>query len=295
MAMNVEIYTDPATNENRANVSGVSTEVISDDSILAFRLHSAALKPAIAKYLQPSDKFLQILAYPTDVFLRSPTPWNDLYSSYNWAQVQQNLIPLSATILESTSSPSILKKSQLENESSSEAWFDSSITQTVSNTVSSSWSQSHKISVGQKITYSFKLGDSASVGGETSFSYDHTWGSEESKSQTVTLGSSDGTRVLLQPNEKRLVELSADRGTLKVRVQYRASLTGLMAVNYKKKYKGHHFYGFKVANVMAANAISNSLQNTQDLTFEYYTNAKIVLKDLKGKTMESFDLGNVLV
>ena len=110
--------------------------------------------------------------WPDDLYLTSPTPWNDLYNSYGWQQVTTNLQVLSATVSSFKSSLQAVNTVTLHNSGSVEATFHADVSKTVSNTTSSSWSSENSVSVKQmfKCDISF-LGTGG--GGETSFSYTH--------------------------------------------------------------------------------------------------------------------------
>ncbi|MBC7556561.1 MAG: follicular epithelium yolk protein subunit, partial [Chryseobacterium sp.] len=70
---------------------------------------------------------------PNDAYLHSDTPWDDLYKSYNWPQIQVNLVVLSAIILEITSEPQIVNTQNFSNNSSVKGNFNVAISQQVSN------------------------------------------------------------------------------------------------------------------------------------------------------------------
>jgi len=107
-------------------------------------------------------------------FLCSPTPWNDLYTTYGWPQVQTLLAVQSATILGVTSTPSIVATQTFENSSSTPADFDCGITQEVVTTTESNWSDTSTVEIGQTISYEIGfLGSGA--GGETSLNYSQAW------------------------------------------------------------------------------------------------------------------------
>ena len=117
-------------------------------------------------------------------------------------------------------------------------------------------------------------------GGSTSLSYTHSWGVGGEESKQITLGSTSGVSVTLQPGQSVLSELSASRGEMKIRVVYRAHLIGRTAVNYNPKFNGHHFYALPIDSVMSSGGISNSVRKTEDISVGYFSNGKIEVKDL---------------
>lgn len=259
---------DAATSSVQA--SGNVIHVISDLEKNTFNVNDANLKQLVLKSFGKA---------PNDAFLHSPTPWGDLYKTYNWPQVQVNLVVKSASILGITSKPQIVNTQKFSNNSSVKGNFNVAITQQVNNTSQSSWSSSDKISVGQKISYSIGF-----LGGETSLNYEHSWGQGGSESKSIMLGTSSGVSVTLDPGESILAELSASRGALKVRLVYNAYLTGSCAVNYNPTFKGHHFWALNIGSLLSAGGIANSVEITEDIDIGFFGNSAINIKDGSGKT-----------
>ncbi|VAW77803.1 hypothetical protein MNBD_GAMMA12-1074 [hydrothermal vent metagenome] len=252
---------------SRVIAKGRITNIVNNSDRNSFRIGDSALKKAIRKYFGKS---------PNDAYVKSKTPWGDLYRKYNWPQVKRILRVKSARILSITSKPVILSKKRLVNNSKNKATFNTAISETVSNTAQTSWSNSNSIKVSQKIKYEIGfLGTGG--GGETGLEYTRNWGKGGSKSKTTSVGSSQGVSVLLEPGEHVVAQLTASRGIMKVRITYDAFLTGSLAINYNPKYKGHHFYSLGVNGVMHSGGIKNSVQVVQDIEVGYYSNGQVVL------------------
>jgi hypothetical protein len=237
------------------NATGSVQHIITDKEVGSFGIQDGALKNAIGKYFGKN---------PNDAYLHSPTPWNDLYKTYGWAEVQTVLVVQSAQLTGITSEPVVVATKSFTNQSSKKATFDASISDQVSNTTESNWSSTNSIEVGQKITYNVGfLGTGG--GGETSMTYNHTWGQGGSESKSVTVGSSSGVSVELDPGESIEAQLTASRGVMKVRITYKAYLTGNTAINYNPTFKDHHFWALDIGGVMQAGGINNSIQFTEDI------------------------------
>ena len=98
------------------------------------------------------------------------------------------------------SKPVVLVIKTLENNSNIEATFHADLSESVLDTVTSSWNTQNTISVNQKIKYNIGfLGTGG--GGETDISYSHSWGEGGEESKTVTIGTSTGVSVTLKPNQ----------------------------------------------------------------------------------------------
>ena len=176
---------------------------------------------------------------------------------------------------------SVALKSQIfENYSSKSGKFDVSISDSATNTVTNTWQTGGTLTFEQKITYEVGfLGTGG--GGETSFGFSQSWGEGGSKSTSQTFGSSSGVMVTLEPHQSVKSVLSATRGVMKIRVQYKAYLIGQTAVNYGSTFKGHHFWGLPIQNVMEGANNQNLIHSTEDIEVGYFSNGKITLQDVK--------------
>ena len=223
--ISIKAGADAATSS--VSASGSVQHIITDKERKTFGIEDSGLKSAVEKYFGKK---------PNDAYLHSPTPWDDLYKTYGWSEVQTILDVKSAKITEITSEPVIVATKKFVNSSSKKATFDASISDQVTNTTESNWSQTDTIDVGQKITYDVSfLG--AGGGGETSMSYSHSWGQGGSESKSITVGSSSGVSVELEPGESIEAVLSASRGVMKVRIVYMkmdadGHIVGQLAENY---------------------------------------------------------------
>jgi len=96
--LGITVQIKPAAGGNGAlvTVSGSVQHVITDQERACFGLDDAALKDAIEKYFGKG---------PEDAFLKGPTPWDDLYRTYQWPQVETVLVAQSAQLLEVASPP----------------------------------------------------------------------------------------------------------------------------------------------------------------------------------------------
>jgi hypothetical protein len=271
MGIDISIQAGLTEATSNASASGVEQHVITDKEVETFQIGDGALKGAVEKFFGKR---------PNDVFLHSDTPWGDLYKTYQWPQVQTVVVVQSATITAITSEPVIVAQQTFKNTSSVKATFNAGISQTVTNTATSGWSKSDDVTVTQKISYEIGfLG--AGTKGETSLSYSHSWGQTGSESKAVTVGSTSGVSVPLDPGQAVNSVLTASRGVMKVRVVYRAYLVGDVAVNYDPTYNDHHFWALDVGSVMAAAGIPNERTMTEDIEIGFYSNSQIDVRDVK--------------
>jgi hypothetical protein len=255
--------------------TGSLWHVITDAEVGNFGLSDDALKTAVDKNFGRR---------PNDAYLKSPTPWNDLYKTYGWEQVTTRLDVQSAVITGLDMTPTIISSKEFVNNSGKAATFNAAISDSVTNTTENQWSSSGSVEVGQVIKYEIGfLGTGG--GGETSMKYTQSWGQNKSESVATTVGSTSGVEVLLQPGEGVKAVLTANRGTLKIRVTYNVYLTGNTAINYNPTFKDHHFWALGITGVMSSGGIRMPGQVVEDIQVGYYSNDRIELHDLKSKAV----------
>ncbi|MBF4617712.1 follicular epithelium yolk protein subunit [Clavibacter sp. VKM Ac-2873] len=269
--MSIQVLVTAGVTEAQSTVqaTGSVQAVITPAQAAQFGLTDGDLKSAVAAYFGKA---------PDDAYLCSPTPWNDLYRTYGWPQVQVTLVPVSATVLGLKITDSLVKNVEFNNPSSEPATFSAVIQDSKTDTASSAVSSTDSVTVGQKITY--KIGFlGTDVGGETSLSYTHDWGKQDTESLAVTLGSSTSVSVLLQPGQHKKAVLSATLGALSVSIGYRAYLTGMTAINYGDTYQGHHFWALDINSVLEAAKKPTSFDYTETMDISYYSSSVVTLED----------------
>jgi hypothetical protein len=278
MGIDVSIKAGLTADTSSVSASGSVEHVITDTEVNSFGIQDGALKNAIGKYFGKN---------PNDAYLHSDTPWGDLYKTYGWPQVQTVLVVESATITGITSEPTIVASQVFSNNSNVKGTFNVGISQQVTDTTSNTWSNTDTITVGQKFTYKVSfLGTGG--GGETSMSYAHTWGESKTETLAVTVGTQSGVSVTLDPGQSVTAQLTASRGVMKVRMVYKAYLTGDTAINYNPTYRDHHFWALDIGGVMAAGGIQNIQRVTEDIEIGFYSNSKILLLNATGNVTHSF-------
>lgn len=215
---------------------------------------------------------------PTDVFLKSPTPWGDLYKEYHWEQVKRILKVKSATIMGINYKPVIVHSQDFENAFNNTIKVNTGISHTVETTVTTSWSKTNEFQVSQEIEYKLDV-LFAKIKGVTGFSYTSAFGQTVEKSEAVTIGTTSGMETELNPGQSCTAVLSANKRYFEVEVKYIASLKGVVAVNYKKRFHGHHFYGPSIADVLESAGKVNEKTITENIRIGFYSDASLKVYD----------------
>ncbi|XP_057330722.1 spherulin-2A-like [Microplitis mediator] len=251
MGITVEIQAGKDKESSIVNAEGEETRIISDEDIKAFGITEDELKAAVSSYMGQE---------PDDVYLRSPTPWGDLYKSYNKPEVTTTLRVFSSKLSKFDKKLTVVEGVGMTNGDCPELDVCQTIEKTVKNTVSSKWSKNSEIKLGQTISY--KVGP---VGGETSIDYTNSWGNDNFEEDSVEIKSTISARVAVRPNSHFYLLLTSSKGVLEAEIVHEASLDGVVAVNYSEPYKGHHFYFLPIDAVMNQAGISNSVKITETI------------------------------
>jgi hypothetical protein len=259
-AFEIDVVVGSNLTVSGVNVTGQDSHPITSSETSSFGLTDDFLKTEIAKIMDGKR--------PDDVALSGPA-----YAKFGWEPVQTVLNAKSAEITSVSTKPVLLKNVTLINQSSQKGTFWADTTETVQNSVQSSWSQSTIINATQTITYGFNfLG--INVGGQSYFSYQGEWQKGGSNTETVTLGSSEGVSVELQPGQQVHVILSASQGVMNLKVNFEADLTGQVYFHYNQRWQGHYFWACDVHDLPV-----QSITISEDIQVSFYSDAIVKLID----------------
>lgn len=250
--------------------SGVEVAVVTDEDIRQFNLNDTNLKIAVSKHYKSGR--------PRNVYLKSPTPWGDLFKTYHWEQVSRVLSIKSARVKNLTKNPIIVMSQDFENLSTKPVKVNTGISHTIENTLTTSWSKNREFTVSQEISYDVNL-IFAKVAGVTGFSYTTNWGVSEEKSKSETIGANTGMETELQPGQAVTAVLSATAGFLEIEVVHKMSLKGNLAVNYRNPFKNHHFYGPPILSVLRSGDIPTEKTTIETIKFGYHVDATLKVYD----------------
>lgn len=212
---------------------------------------------------------------PDDVFVCSPTPWNDLYKTYKWSQITRILKPVRSRILNERKIPLILHSQEFINNSSLKAMYDINITKDLSDKVETSWSIDHKLEVSKEITYGIKMPHN------TVLFFQTEWGENVNKSKAYKIGPKNRTQVEVGPHQKIDAKLIAFREGVDVEVTYIAQLDGYIACNYANKHKGEQFLAYKINEVLDAAKIPKEKEFVEVIRINYFSGGKVIVSDVQ--------------
>ena len=227
------IKIDITSDANPPQFSGSSSRTITNKDRDELGLSDDFVKQAVANQ--------QNSRWPDDVFLVSPTPWDDLFRRYPTQETTMIMTPVKSSIVSKSSKPIILKSVNFDNKANIDATFSSSISTSVAETASSTFSSSTSFTAGVEVEVGIKaLGGSATA----SMSFTSTSGRSVTEAKTVVVGSSDRVTVTLPPGGKAVAQLSSSQSIVKVRVEYDVRITGYVWTHWNPRHQGRYFWGY---------------------------------------------------
>lgn len=250
---------------NSSSTSSITTRgndagIITDRERTTFGLTDEVLKNAAEKFSG---------GRPQDVFLHSPTPWNDLYTTYGWRQVHRILQPTKSHILDVQTSTDVINLKQLDNNSPAAIKFNASLLAEVENVVKNKWNKAGVLDIKDLISYN--------VDGSVVFAFTSPWGMDAIQSKKIIIGSDSNVELVLQPGDTVTASLSATKVTITFQIDYVANLSGHVACNYPKKYNGHHFWRYEINGLLAASNLIRSVNSSEVISVQFYTDASIIV------------------
>lgn len=173
--------------------------------------------------------------------------------------------------------PTVLKTTTFDNSGNSDpATYNASMTEVVTQTVGSSWSNGGSTDVKLGIQYDIGFGVSA----DWSTSYSEKWDKGHSHSKAVALTSASGVRVTVQPGDKKIATLSAQRGTLKVRVRYLTTYHGVVIGEYLPgRINFQKLLPFGVERLYFFDEEEDAIITTETIEIGFYSKAHVMISD----------------
>ncbi|CAG9572648.1 unnamed protein product [Danaus chrysippus] len=265
----IDLETSDDVSDFTINYSGFEENVITDKFKNLFNIERNNLRLAVKSFYG---------SLPRDVFLQSPTPWGDLYKTYNWEEVKTILRVSSVRLKKNSLKKTSVLSHDFENPSNLTIKVNAGLSQSVENTITTSWSQSKEISVSQEFEYDLSV-IFAKISGSTEISFTSTYGKSEERSETVTIGSTSAVEIELKPGQSATAVLTAKKSELEIEVVYVTTLRGNVAVNFRRPYKGHHFYGPSVIAVLKSAGLETEIMTYETIKLGTFMEASLKVFD----------------
>ncbi|XP_048000055.1 spherulin-2A-like [Leguminivora glycinivorella] len=267
--ISININTDSGIHNVSITYDGSDSQVVNALDIDRFNLRSHIFKEAVKTHF--GEK-------PSNIYFKSPTPWDDLYKKYNWEQVTRVITVKSASVRDVKVKPVIVLSHDFENSSNKTIKVNTGISQTIEHTISTSWSKNQEVSISQEVEYDLNI-LVAKLSGTTGLTYTSSLGKSEEKSESVSVGATSAVETELAPGQAVTAVLSAKRGHFEIEVVYQTTLRGKLAVNFKRGHNGHHFYGPSIKKVFKSGGLKNEITETERIKVGFYAEASLKVFD----------------
>ena len=211
---------------------------------------------------------------PKQIYYRNPTPYGDIFNDLS-ADVSDGseLIPPTVTKI-SFLSYKVLENSTVREVLTTEDCSNGQIRNVVNNMIHSEWSSKLGFPVDAKIGLKVNISESSI---SITSNFDQQQDSSESLITEMNTGISDNAMVCSGQTAK--ASLSAERVTLKVAIDYTATISGF-AILYYTNFQYSTIPISKLLRFLSGNR-DNDLRATQIVDIEIYINPKIENVDRK--------------
>lgn len=264
------INTDCSLDKVLCGAYGFFDHIITDQEIESFGVQGTVLKGVIRSLCGKE---------PNDVYLHSPTPWGDLYKTYEWDQIQTFSMFRTQPIVEAVNTDHVLKDQKtIVNDEKEKKSFEVVFSSEYDDYIESlKWSGNFPCpGFAEKKNY---------------ISYKTTFPSVDPQGETLTLNSRmpvgvnesfhlEGTTetrktIELEPGQSARAEYYVDVYTAKIKVPFKIYVQGAVAMNYNPTYQGHHFYGIPIETLMNGAGIPNDYSYEQEIAVCFCANPRI--------------------
>ncbi|XP_073965645.1 U-megalopygitoxin(8)-Mc8-like [Choristoneura fumiferana] len=257
---------------------GKDSNIITDTERESFNITDNPLTATVAAYSGTK---------PTNVFVKRPTPWGDLYKTYNWDEVRRETKVKQDRILPVKTQEVTLVKGRYTNNSTLNGTFVCNYEHKIENVISNNFTGKN---ASVNVTYNVDLLLGLEPPIHLKF-VSHLANNTEITDKR-TLKSDSAVIFNLKPAQSATAFLNATKVLMTVEVNYATSLSGYLAVNYNPRHEGHHFWAYDVKDVLMSAGESFVQNSTNVVTVQYYTDAKIVVVDDEtGKVIKSENVG----
>ncbi|GEM_PF-846795 len=260
--VSINISVTNTQEDSQVSIFGNAVAVISDTEIETFGLGLHNLTSAVNAYFGKT---------PNDAYLRSPTPWGDLYTTNKWPQVQRKFTFQSADITSFSSSRVVIDSQSIVNNTNGLITTNIGMTKIVDFQCSATWSGESGISLAAHIPVQIQAEHDLET---YSFTFSDAFYQNSQNSKAVPFNA-QYLAYAAQVETSTEAYLVVDRYTMTVHCVFVSSLIGDVAVNYNPTYQSHHFWPLPIESVMHTAGMPTFF--TTELTFliTYYFNPRI--------------------
>ncbi|GBP68454.1 Spherulin-2A [Eumeta japonica] len=207
---------------------------------------------------------------PDQVFVREPTPWN-LYSRFDWPEVQRILRPIGARVTTILIDLVELKRDILYNPGTPSAWYVNYDVMRLKNNISVSWDSRDMTNTLHDISYNVTV-DSNFPSRIQCWS---SWGVDMERSEALPVFLNFSDSVILMRGEKVVAKLVLTKVRVEFEVEFETVLQGRVGVNYSGRHRGHHFWALDVAEVQEKADLPKKIHSKEVIKIDFFKNGHV--------------------
>lgn len=267
--MTIDIHASQTVPATVITTKGSSQKVITPKDIGAFQLTTSILKKGVYKLTGEQKR------QSTHVFIRSPTPWHDLYTTYGWKQVNTVVKPIKTTIINIKKETDVILNQKAVYGGPEPSEHKVTLPTKVENNVTIYWNKDTKPFKGD-IEYNINFDG---IGNTTKFKMNSTWNTNLLE-RNVGVVSPSVVELRLEPQQNSSVTLTATKVSVNLEVEFIAILDGTVVANFEEAINGHHFFAYDVGSVAQAANFSDTIATKVNIGIEFYTDSKVSVDDI---------------
>ena len=264
-AFSVKFKSGSDPSDCEISVSGKKSYTITDKEKKMFGLD--AVKSAVTSIMGVS---------PLSISFKSSE--TNHYATHGWSEVKVTVTAVSGEITSFDSGPTVLKRTPLVNRSGKTVTQTTTLSQTITNTIESSWDTSESFSIGETIDVSAQL-FGAGVKSSTSLNFALQFGQGGSKSESKSTTLEDSVSVNLEPHSSVYAMLSSSFNKADAEVRYEVTLSGYIVATFWSKIKGRAVWELEVNSVLDILGEPISIPITQFIELGWYGESSIGTED----------------
>lgn len=278
----ITISIEPGPTEANTTIryEGNDLKILTDKDKTAFNLTQEAIEKAVQVY--SGEK-------ATDVFIKSPTPWNDLYKTYKWREVKREFKIKDIRLINITHEERNMSIKDFRNDGNDTKVIKGEVRDAYDSFISRHY-WSGNIKVNASLIYNLTRPYDPPLLYAYSSDVGQFYLGSGLNSITIT---KTRAKFTLEPNQTAKFYVKANQVTVRVMVEYETNLIGDVVVNYENKHEGHHFWAYDINEVLSASNMTSTVRTNEYVEVYYLQDFKTQIVD--GSTENDIQFTNGFV
>lgn len=259
----INVKADSKITDCFINFTGYDIKTVTDTEISVFNLTKANLNRGIR---------VELGKIPKAVYLKDPTPFDNLFEEFKWQESQRKMTVKEAFIVDVINEPILLTTNRIINYLEKPIKRNISIYTTVENMAQSVWSKTGYRNETVEFTVNITFNNM------DNFIYTGLWRNQGVYSQKTKFGISKPGFLFINPNQTVELKLFCVKSVLVFNVTYTAKMEGLLIADYDELYGKYHFYSPSIEKIMKAAKIDNYIETTELIEVRFYDKPRMEMK-----------------